>query len=65
MENGTLLELERSIMERKSVLAQASADVDKLVAGMAVARCELERRDAAAVSSLDELQLLRVKTLEV
>lgn len=65
LEGGPLPELERSVAERKHLLAQARQLLDKLASDSAAARLELERRDGAVVSSQSELKKLRERIVEV
>lgn len=65
LEGGPLPELEKSVAERKHLLAQARRLLDKLVSDLAAARLEVERRDGAAASSQGELEKLRERMVEV
>lgn len=58
-------ELEKSVAERKHLLAQARQLLDKLVSDLAAARLELERMDGAVASSQSELKKLRERIVVV
>lgn len=65
LEDGPLPELEKSVAERKHLLAQARQHLDRLVSDLGSGRLELERRDGAVASSQSELKKLRERTTEV
>lgn len=65
LEDGPLPELERSVAERKHLLAQSGRLLDKLVADLGAARLELERREGAAIASQKEQKALQERIKEV
>ena len=65
LEGGPLPELEKSVAERKHLLAQARQLLDTLVSDLATARLEVERRDGAVASSQGVLKKLRERMEEV
>lgn len=65
LEGGPLPELEKSVSERRHLLAQANQLLDKLVSDLGATRLELERRDGAVASSQSGLNILQERIVEV
>jgi len=65
LEDGPLQELEKSVAERKHLLAQSGQLLDKLVEDLGGARLELERREGAATASQKEQKALEERIKEV
>eukprot|EP00752_Nemacystus_decipiens_P016359 g14628.t2 len=64
LEGGPLPELEKSVAERKNLLAEARRLSDKLVSDLAAARRDVELTDGAVAASQGELSRLRERMAE-
>lgn len=65
LENGPIFELEKSIAARKKLEDQARETLKRLMSDLDVAKIELERRQATAKASREDVEEIRRKVAKV